>query len=71
MYDRSQYMSQKSTEALIEMFGVHKDIHGRNINAKTEVAGHLAGDYMLKVFPDGSCERCYPYHPDFPKELKH
>ena len=52
------------------MFKVYKDIHGRLINAETEIAGHIAGDYMLKMWPDGSCERCYPYHPDFPKSLK-
>jgi len=49
------------------MFGIHKDIHGRPINAETEIAGHLEGDYTLKVWPNGSCERCYPYHPDFSK----
>tara|TARA_R100000458_G_scaffold28758_1_gene26248 strand:- start:208 stop:447 length:240 start_codon:yes stop_codon:yes gene_type:complete len=57
-------------KTLKESFGIHKDIHGRLINAETEIAGHLAGDYMLKMWPDGSCERCYPYHPDFPKNLK-
>ena len=57
-------------KGFVNRFGIYKDIHGRLINAETEVAGHLAGDYMLKMWPDGSCERCYPYHPDFPKSLK-
>ena len=30
------------------MFGIYKDTHGRLINAETEVAGHIAGDYVLK-----------------------
>lgn len=62
--------NEKTIKSLINMWGIHKDIHGRLINAETEIAGHLAGDYLLKMWPDGSCERCYPYHPDFPKKLK-
>ena len=61
-------MTEKKTiKEFIKMFGIHKDIHGRPINAETEVAGHFAGDYLLKAWPDGRCERCYPGHPDFPK----
>ena len=59
--------NEKVIKGFVEMFGIHKDIHGRPINAETEVAGHFAGDYMLKVWPNGSCQRCYPGHPDFPK----
>ena len=65
--EEKQIAKKKTIKGFIEMFGIHKDIHGRPINAETEVAGHFAGDYMLKAWPDGSCERCYPGHPDFPK----
>jgi len=57
-------------KGIANRFGIHKDIHGRLINIETEIAGHIAGDYLLKMWPDGSCERCYPYHPDFPKKDK-
>jgi len=62
--------NEKTIKSMIDAFGIHKDTHGRLINAETEIAGHIAGDYILKMWPDGSCERCYPYHPDFPKNLK-
>ena len=61
---------EKIIKSFVKNFGIHKDIHGRPINAETEIAGHLEGDYTLKVWPNGSCERCYSYHPDFPKNLK-
>ena len=66
-WEEKQIAKKKTIKGFIEMFGIHKDIHGRPINAETEVAGHFAGDYILKAWPDGSCERCYPGHPDFPK----
>jgi len=66
-WEEKQIAKKKTIKGFIEMFGIRKDIHGRPINAETEVAGHFAGDYILKAWPDGSCERCYPGHPDFPK----
>ena len=66
-WEEKQIAKKKTIKGFIEMFGIHKDIHGRPINAETEVAGHFAGDYMLKAWPDGRCARCYPGHPDFPK----
>ena len=34
--------NEKVIKGFVKMFGIHKDIHGRPINAETEVAGHFA-----------------------------